>query len=197
MRWIDSASNVPRGSSVTWPTFEKELGARGFDAKKTVEKDLPDVIVAELYLWNHFLSGSGLRECLSPGLARRVRRPLAGAPRGPSERVPRHGRLRGGRAVSEGYLMPELRLADRVLGNRSRNYLTEVVIFRKDEAGAQSQLSSRRLDRLLAVGVRRSRAPRPGREGRAALALARTRPGPSRRSSLREDTPALQYRKRI
>ena len=31
-------------------------------------------------------------------------------------------------------------------------------------------------------------APRPRRKGRAVLALARTRPGPSRRSSLREDT---------
>jgi hypothetical protein len=29
--------------------------------------------------------------------------------------------------------MPELSLADRVLGNRSRNYLSEVVIFRRQD----------------------------------------------------------------
>ena len=55
-------ANVAKGASVTWPTFENELAARGFDATKTVDKDQPDFIVAELYLWNHFLSGTGLRE---------------------------------------------------------------------------------------------------------------------------------------
>ena len=131
MRWIDSSANLQRGSSVTWPTFEKELDARGFDAKKTVEKDLPDVIVAELYLWNHFLSGSGLRESY-PKDWRTVFDARS------QERLEAHQNVYRGTAgyeevarFSEGYLMPELRLADRVLGNRSRNYLTELVIFRK------------------------------------------------------------------
>jgi hypothetical protein len=31
----------------------------------------------------------------------------------------------------EGYVMPEYRLVNRLLGNRSRNYLAEIVIFRK------------------------------------------------------------------
>ena len=134
MRWIDSSANVKRGSSVTWPTFETELAARGFDAQKTVEKDLPDVIVAELYLWNHFLSGSGLRETY-PKDWRTVFDARS------QERLEAHQNVYRGVAgyeevarFSEGYVMPELRLADRVLGNRSRNYLTEVVIFRKRDS---------------------------------------------------------------
>jgi hypothetical protein len=31
----------------------------------------------------------------------------------------------------EGYLMPEFRITDALLGNRARNYVGEIVIFRK------------------------------------------------------------------
>ncbi len=33
---------------------------------------------------------------------------------------------------NEGYFMPEYRISDYVIGNRSRNYVAEVVIFMKD-----------------------------------------------------------------
>ena len=89
------------------------------------------MIVAELYLWNHFLSGSGLRESWPKDWK-------AVFDARSQERLEAFQNVyRGGAGYveaarfSEGYLMPELRLADRVLGNRSRNYLTEIVIFRR------------------------------------------------------------------
>jgi Dolichyl-phosphate-mannose-protein mannosyltransferase len=131
MRWIDDPANVPKGASVTWPSFEKELSARGFDPTKTVDKDKPDFIVAELYSWNHFLSGTGLRESY-PKDWRTVFDALS------QERLEAYQNVFRGAAgyrevarFDEGYFMPALKLPDRALGNRSRNYLTGIVIFRK------------------------------------------------------------------
>jgi hypothetical protein len=132
MRWLEAPPNAPRSASVTWPAYETEVAARGFDATKLLEKDRPDVVVAELYFWNHFLSGSGPRESY-PTDWRRVFDGRSAARvaafqdawRGASGYKPVA-------RFSEGYVMPELSLADRILGNRSRNYLTEVVILRRD-----------------------------------------------------------------
>jgi Dolichyl-phosphate-mannose-protein mannosyltransferase len=131
MRWIESPGNVAKRASVAWPSFEKELTARGLDSSKTVERDRPDFVVAELYAWNHFLSGAGPRESY-PADWRTVFDAL-----GP-ERLAAHQAVFRGTAgyreaarFEEGYRMPELRLADRILGNRSRNYLTAIVIFRR------------------------------------------------------------------
>jgi hypothetical protein len=131
MRWIDSPANVPKGASVTWPSFEAPLSARGFDSSKTVDKDQPDFIVAELWLWNQFLSGAGLRESY-PTDWRTVFDAIS------QQRLEAYQNVFRARAgyveavrFDEGYLMPELRLADRILGNRSRNYLTGIVIFRR------------------------------------------------------------------
>jgi 4-amino-4-deoxy-L-arabinose transferase-like glycosyltransferase len=131
MRWIEDPANVPRGASVAWPSFEKELVARGFDPTKTVDQDKPDFIVAELYSWNHFLSGAGLRESY-PKDWRTVFDALS------QQRLEAHQNVfrgaSGYREVArfdEGYFMPALKLPDKILGNRSRNYLTGIVIFRK------------------------------------------------------------------
>jgi 4-amino-4-deoxy-L-arabinose transferase-like glycosyltransferase len=138
MRWIESVSDLPKGAAVTWPSFEKELAARGFDPTKTVEQGRPDVIVAELYSWNHFLSGAGLRESY-PRDWRDVFDAKSQTDASSQQRLDAHQAVFRGTAgyreaarFDEGYWMPELRLADRVLGNRSRNYLTGIVIFRRD-----------------------------------------------------------------
>jgi 4-amino-4-deoxy-L-arabinose transferase-like glycosyltransferase len=131
MRWIESRSNVPAGASVAWPGYETEIATRGLDATKTVEQGRPDFIVAELYFWNHFLSGTGLRESY-PADYRRVFDANSAERLGAFQNVYRgtSGYTQAAR-FPESYVMPELRLADRILGNRSRNYLTEVVIFRR------------------------------------------------------------------
>jgi hypothetical protein len=131
MRWIDDPANVPRGASVNWPSFEKELAARGFDPTKTVDDNEPDFIVAELYSWNHFLSGAGLRESY-PKDWRTVFDALSQKRLEARQNVFRGSS--GYREVArfdEGYFMPALKLPEKVLGNRSRNYLTGIVIFRK------------------------------------------------------------------
>ena len=37
----------------------------------------------------------------------------------------------------EGYFMPEYVLVDWLIGNRSRNYLSEIAIFRRDQPGSE------------------------------------------------------------
>jgi 4-amino-4-deoxy-L-arabinose transferase-like glycosyltransferase len=129
MKWIDD--NVPRGSTISWPTFERDLARRGLVPVKFPEDAQPDILVTEMHTLNHLVSGSGLREsyptdwrtafdALSPERLRAFQEVHRG--RGGYRRVAGFG---------EGYFMPELRLADCVLGNRSRNYLTEVQIYRR------------------------------------------------------------------
>jgi hypothetical protein len=128
MRWIDS--NAPKGGSVSWPGYEAELKAKGFKPEKYFDEGKPDVVVAELYSLNHFLSGSGRRESY-PTDYRRVFDSLS-----PPRLVAFQDLYRGKAGYTEaarfeeGYFMPELRLSDRILGNRSRNYLSTVVIYR-------------------------------------------------------------------
>ena len=102
----------------------------------------PDVIVAEMHTANHYLSGMGLRNSF-PGDYRRIFASrsqsnvdlLQALFRGTSEyrEVARFG---------EGYFMPEYRFADWLIGNRSRNYVAEIVVFRRDAAGTRDQVAA-------------------------------------------------------
>jgi hypothetical protein len=132
MRWLEAPANAPRGSSVFWPAYEPDVAARGFDSTKTIEKDRPDFVVAELYFWNHFLSGASLRESY-PADWRKVFDGRSAARVSAFQDAWRGtSGYRPAARFSENYVMPELRLADSILGNRSRNYLTEIVILRRE-----------------------------------------------------------------
>jgi 4-amino-4-deoxy-L-arabinose transferase-like glycosyltransferase len=131
MRWIES--RVPKGATVYWPAFESEIARRGLVAQRFPEDARPDFVVAEMHTLNHLLSGSGLRESYPADW--RVAFDAQS-----NERLTAFQDLYRGRSgyaeaarFSEGYVMPELRLADRIVGNRSRNYLAEVVIFQRQQ----------------------------------------------------------------
>lgn len=127
MEWLDA--NAPKGGSAWWPAYQRELEARGLVVEDFAAGGAPDVVVAEAYRVNHSLSGTGLRDS-------RPEDHRAAFTGGNAAEVGAWQALFDGETAlrevarfSEGYWMPEPRLADRLLGNRSRNYLSEVVIF--------------------------------------------------------------------
>ncbi len=130
MRWL--SANAVKGSTLYWPAYEKDETTRlGLVAGKFFhEGGKPDTIVAEMYRVNHFLSGTGPRE----SYPRDYRRVFDGQSQQLLDAWQALFRGQAGyrrvTTFSENYWMPEFRLADRLLGNRSRNYLTELVIFK-------------------------------------------------------------------
>ncbi len=91
----------------------------------------PDVLVMEMLNANHYLSGLGLRNSYPRDYRRIFDSPS-------QEWIDARQALFKGETeyetvarFEEGYLMPEYRITDAILGNRSRNYVSEVVIMRK------------------------------------------------------------------
>ena len=128
-------ANLPPGSTTYWPdhpfttTYKHTVYPRG---------ESPDVIVMEMMFANHFLSGPLWRNSM-PSDHRRI---FGGQS---PERVQRMQALfRGGSGYKEvarfgeGYFMPELTVPLRLVGDRSRSYLTEIVIFRRDSSLASN-----------------------------------------------------------
>jgi hypothetical protein len=130
LRWL--RAEVPPGTSVNW------VGRRtpaGFTPLRWQVEGDPDVLVVEMHEMNLALSGVNWRDSY-PSNAQQV---FDGQS---AERVAqRQALFRGTSAYvevarfSENYVMPEYRLAMRLLGDRSRSYITEVVIFRHRRAG--------------------------------------------------------------
>lgn len=94
----------------------------------------PDVVVEEMHHANHYLSGMGLRDSM-PRDYRYIFDTES------QEEVDAFQALFTGTSgyreaarFGENYFMPEYRLTDRLIGNRSRNYLAEVVIFVNSES---------------------------------------------------------------
>jgi hypothetical protein len=91
----------------------------------------PEFLVIEMHRANEYLSGMGWKNAMPRdtrfvfgGRSQQDVQELQAVFEGRSE-------YREAARFSEGYFMPEYRLVDTLLGNRSRNYLAEVVIFRK------------------------------------------------------------------
>jgi hypothetical protein len=131
MRWVEA--NVPKGATIWWPPHDAALERRGLVPERFPEDGRPGYVLVEMHTLNHLLSGSGRRESYPTDWRRAFDADS-------HERLVAYQDLYRGRLgydevarFSEGYVMPELRLADEVLGNRSRNYLTEVVVFRRRE----------------------------------------------------------------
>ncbi len=127
LAWLET--HVPAGKTACWPAYARELERCGLVPRAFPAEGEPDVVVAEAYRVNHWLSGTGLRDS-RPQDHRRVFNGVSAA-----ELAAWQGLFDGRTALREAarfperYRMPEPRLADRLLGNRSRNYLGEIVIF--------------------------------------------------------------------
>ena len=120
--WI--YDNVEKGSTLWWYYH----GLPGYKGSK-FPGGRPDVIVEEMHHANHYMSGMGLRDSL-PRDYRYIFDMNSQA------QVDAFQALFTGKSeyketarFGENYFMPEYTLTDWLIGNRSRNYLAEVVIF--------------------------------------------------------------------
>ncbi len=124
--WI--LENVPKGTEISW---RKPGDFPGYEKVYFPTQGRPPVVVIDMHHANHYLSGMGFRDSY-PRDAGRIFDAMS------QERVDQLQALFKGdteyREVArfrEGYFMPEYVLVDRLIGNRSRNYVAEVVIFQK------------------------------------------------------------------
>jgi hypothetical protein len=123
-RWV--LRNVPQGSTISW------LGHDWIPNYRHVEfpdRGRPDAIVVEMHSANHYLSGMSLRNSYPSDYKRIFASRSAGRIKELQSLFRGTSEYKEVARFSEGYLMPEYRMADRLIGNRSRNYVAEVVIF--------------------------------------------------------------------
>lgn len=131
LRWL--RHNVPEGSSVNWMGRRTPAGYRSM--RWHVEGD-PDVLVVEMHEANHSLSGvdwrnsypTDLRQVFDGRTSERVT-DIQALFRGTSETYTRVARFEAR------YFMPEYRIAMALLGDRSRSYVSDIVIFKRRRAG--------------------------------------------------------------
>jgi len=101
----------------------------------------------EMHFANHYLSGVGWKNSFPQD-----HRAVFSVP--PAKEVQQVQELFRGKSeyrervrFSEGYFMPEFRLADHLLGNKCRNFVAEIVIFEKDLARNDPAAAADRLPR--------------------------------------------------
>lgn len=120
--------NVAAGEPIFW---QGHGGVGGFPPVVFPREGRPSVLVMEMHRANSYVSGMGWNGSMPTSVAdaHGVRndeelKELQAVFRGTSE-------YREVARFEEGYVMPEYRITDRLLGNRARNYVAEIVIFRK------------------------------------------------------------------
>lgn len=125
-QWL--IDNVEKGTTVDWYYHSlKDYKPVGYPIQR------PDYIIEEMHHANHYLSGMGLFNSM-PKDYRKIfdshnqkyvdaRQALFTGAAG----------YRQVASFDEGYFMPEFTLTDKIIGNRSRNYLAEVVVFKRIE----------------------------------------------------------------
>jgi hypothetical protein len=126
VQWI--YKNIPEGSTYFWrvdpdlPGYE----SRGFPSDQN-----PDVVVQQMVYTNHILSGLGWKNSY-PRDYRHI------FDSDSQKNVDATQALFNGTSDYQeaarfrvGYFMPEYNFVDALLGDRSRNYISEIVIFRK------------------------------------------------------------------
>jgi hypothetical protein len=123
--------HVPAGTPFYWQGH----GLRRYKQTVYPDEGRPPIIVMEMHRANEVLSGMGWKNNMPADYRRTFgKRPkeeveaLQGLFKGTTE-------YREVARFSEHYWMPEFTLVERLLGNRSRNYVTEVVIFERDKTG--------------------------------------------------------------
>ena len=120
--WLKT--NVPKGSTMWWYYQNpKDYKPEGFP------KVRPDVIVEEMHHANHYLSGMGFRDSLPSDyrfiFGTKSQKKIDEFQALFTKETDYKETVR----FNENYFMPEYTLTDKYIGNRSRNYLAEVVIF--------------------------------------------------------------------
>lgn len=121
-------ANVPAGSDIWW---QGHGGVGGFTPVVFPRGGRPGVLVMELHRANSYLSGMGWKNSMPSNLddvhgvtSQKELEAFQAVFRGTTE-------YREVARFQEGYFMPEFLIVDSLLGNRARNYVAEVVIFRK------------------------------------------------------------------
>ena len=120
--------NLPPGGSYSWREHD---GIPGYNNIYYPYDGNPDVAIIDLHHANHYLSGMGLKNSfprdhryIFEGRSQEVIDQLQGLFKGTTE-------YREVARYKEGYFMPEYIFVDQLIGNRSRNYVAEVVVFSK------------------------------------------------------------------
>lgn len=127
-RWLQE--NVVPGTAISW--FGKDW-MKDYEHVEFPNLGRPPVVVIEMHHANHYLSGMGWKNSFPEDYR------FIFASRSQAWVEARQSLFRGTSEYkevarfSEGYFMPEYVLTDRLIGNRSRNYVAEIVIFRKRE----------------------------------------------------------------
>jgi hypothetical protein len=123
-RWIQH--HIAPGTQISW---EGHNDFSGYRHTVFPDRGRPCLVVIEMYRANHYLSGMGWKNSY-PRDIRYIFDAIS------QEHVDAFQALFKGETeyqevarFGERYFMPEYTFTDRVLGNRSRNYLSEVVIF--------------------------------------------------------------------
>jgi hypothetical protein len=129
-QWL--IENVPEQARASWLGGRSisPFAAAGYTYTPYPGSPAPDIIICEMHYANMFLSGMGLRDSypadnstvwpwFRDAASMHAWQDLFRG-RSPYRQVAR---------FSEGYFMPERVWTDRLIGNRSRNYVGEVVIF--------------------------------------------------------------------
>jgi hypothetical protein len=124
-RWLEQ--NVPEGTNIWWYYHNLQK----WPQLRFPRDGRPPYLVEELMQANHILSGVGLRHSYPRDyhhvfdvLGQEEVDQVQAVFRGESE-------YREVARFREGYFMPEYLWADHWLGNRSRNYVSEIVIFQR------------------------------------------------------------------
>jgi hypothetical protein len=123
-RWLQE--HVPAGTEIWWQGHE---GIREY-RHVAFPRGRPPLLVLELHRAS-YLNGMGWKDSMPSDPAQvhgvETERDLIAL-----QALFRHAsEYREVARFSEGYVMPEFRLTDRLIGNRARNYVAEIVVFRR------------------------------------------------------------------
>jgi hypothetical protein len=122
--------NVAPGTPIYWRTPDR---LKGYPYVHFPIEGRPPVLVLQMDRANHYLSGMGLRNSyprdyrfIFDSESQERIEGLQAVFKGKSE-------YEEAVRFKEGYFMPEYRLVDHLVGNRSRNYVSEIVVFERKQ----------------------------------------------------------------
>ena len=134
-KWL--AANVAPGTTYYW---RNHVALPGYKHIAFHDGDgRPEVLVWEMYRVNPVLSGMGWRD----SYPRDYRYIFEARNQAYVDRIQQvfknETEYKQVARFDEGYFMPELKWTDRLIGNRSRNYVTEIIIYRRPPTPADQQ----------------------------------------------------------
>jgi hypothetical protein len=136
VQWV--LDNVPKDARVSWLGGNRRITVPGYHPADYPADPAPDIVVCDMHFANIFLSGMGWRDSYPRDYLTIL--PVwfsqASVDAWQSLFQGTNAAYAEAARFSEGYVMPEYVVTDRLLGNRSRNYVAEVVIFRRTNSSA-------------------------------------------------------------